>query len=413
MSKLFKNIKLIGGIQSNNSSPLRGKELDKFKTIENGFLTTKEGKIDSFGKMSDAPDESKFDKSIDCTGKLLLPTYCDSHTHLVFAATREDEFVDRIHGLSYEEIAARGGGILNSAGKLATQSEDELYQTAAIRLTRIIKTGTGAIEIKSGYGLTVESEIKMLRVIKRLKENFPIPIKATFLGAHAFPKEYKENPDGYIDLIITEMLPLIEKESLADYIDAFCEVNYFTTEQTAKVCAAGAKYGLKAKIHVNQFNAIGGIKMADELNAVSVDHLEMMQAEDFDILSNSDTIATLLPSCSFFLSIPFAPAKEMIAKNCAIALASDFNPGSTPSANMSFVVALACIKQKITPEQALNAATINGAHAMELANEVGSITVGKRANFMLTNEITGYSYIPYSFGENCIEQVWINGELFN
>jgi len=413
MQYIFTNIKQLGGILTNNKTALKGEELGNYNTLNNAYLVIYNDKITGFGKM-DEIDQSFLNDSIEinCTDKVLLPTYCDSHTHLIFAATREGEFVDRINGKTYEEIAANGGGILNSAHKLANMSEDDLFEKAKKRLQKIIKLGTGAVEIKSGYGLTVEAEIKMLKVVKRLKAEFDIPIKATFLGAHAFPIAYKNNQQGYIELIINEMLPLIAKENLADYIDAFCEVNYFTPEQTKEICEAGIKLGLKPKVHVNQFNAINGISMLTKLNAVSVDHLEVVNEIDFDALSNSNTIATLLPSCSFFLSIPFAPAKELIKRNIAIALASDFNPGSTPSYNMSFVVALACIKQKLTPEQALNAATINGAYAMEVADTVGSITIGKKANFFITKPITGYSYIPYSFGENTIDQVWINGAIF-
>lgn len=411
--KLFKNIKSIYGIQALIDKPLRNSELNTLNEIHNAYLIVKDEKIARFGKMESSTfNEEDFSEIIDCSGKIILPTYCDSHTHLVFATSREEEFVDRINGLSYEEIALRGGGILNSAAKLKDADENVLFEDAVRRLKSLIKLGTGAIEIKSGYGLSVEGEIKMLRIIKKLKTHFNIPIKATFLGAHAFPKEYKENKEGYIDLIINEMLPIIAKENLADYIDAFCEENYFTVAQTEKIIKAGAQYGLKPKIHVNQFNALGGIEMSVQNHAVSADHLEEMTTKDYESLSGSDTIATALPSCSFFLGIPYAPVKEMISKNIAIALASDYNPGSTPSGNMNFVVSLACIQQKLTPEQAINAATINGAFAMEVAGEVGSITIGKKANFILTKPIKSIYYLPYSFGENCIDSVWIDGELF-
>ncbi len=411
--KLFKNIKSIYGIQALIDKPLRNSELNTLNEIHNAYLIVKDEKIARFGKMESSTfNEEDFSEIIDCSGKIILPTYCDSHTHLVFATSREEEFVDRINGLSYEEIALRGGGILNSAAKLKDADENVLFEDAVRRLKSLIKLGTGAIEIKSGYGLSVEGEIKMLRIIKKLKTHFNIPIKATFLGAHAFPKEYKENKEGYIDLIINEMLPIIAKENLADYIDAFCEENYFTVAQTEKIIKAGAQYGLKPKIHVNQFNALGGIEMSVQNHAVSADHLEEMTTKDYESLSGSDTIATALPSCSFFLGIPYAPVKEMISKNIAIALASDYNPGSTPSGNMNFVVSLACIQQKLTPEQAINAATINGAFAMEVAGEVGSITIGKKANFILTKPIKSIYYLPYSFGENCIDSVWIEGEMF-
>ncbi|CAG5082537.1 imidazolonepropionase [Parvicella tangerina] len=410
--KLFKNTAGIYGILENNNSPLRGKEINEFKAIANGYVVTDQGKITEYGKLEELKRaESEFEEIIDCQGGLLLPAYCDSHTHLVFATSREEEFVDRINGLTYEEIALRGGGILNSAEKLANLSEDQLFEDAKQRLNKLIKLGTGAIEIKSGYGLSVEAEIKMLRVIKRLKESFNIPIKATFLGAHAFPKTYKTNKQAYIDLIINEMLPIIAQEGLADYIDAFCEENYFTVEQTLQIIEAGKKAGLKAKIHVNQFNALGGVSAFVKEGAVSLDHLEEMNTEDYDALEDSNTIATALPSCSFFLSIPYTPLKEMLSRNIAIALATDFNPGSTPSGNMNFVVSLACIKQKLTPAQAYNAATINGAYAMEVADQVGSITKGKRANFIVTNPVKGLNYLPYSFGENNIHAVYVNGEI--
>jgi imidazolonepropionase len=410
--KLLQNIKSIYGIQEAIKFPLKKNDLNKLNKIENAFIVIKDGLIHDFGKMEEfIMSNYEITETIDCNGQYALPCYCDSHTHLVFSTSREEEFVDRINGLTYEEVALKGGGILNSAAKLSVATEDQLFNEACARLSGLIKLGTGAIEIKSGYGLSVDAEIKMLRVIKRLKSHFNIPIKATFLGAHAFPKLYKENKEGYIDLIINEMLPIIAAEKLADYIDAFCEVNYFTVAQTNQIIAAGAKYGLKPKIHVNQFNAIGGVKIAVQHNAVSVDHLEVMNEEDINLLANSNTIATALPSCSFFLGIPYAPVKAMIENNIAVALATDYNPGSTPSGNMNFVISLACIQQKLTPEQAFNAATINGAFAMEVADEVGSITKGKKANIILTKKVKSLYYLPYSFGENCIDQVLINGEI--
>jgi imidazolonepropionase len=385
--------------------------MDNFASITDAYIIVEDGRIKEYGKVSDLTlSEDQFEEVIDCNGGLVLPAYCDSHTHLVHATSREEEFVDRINGLTYEEIALRGGGILNSAEKLANLTEDQLFEDAVVRLTKLINLGTGAIEIKSGYGLSVAAELKMLRVVKRLKAQFDIPIKATFLGAHAFPKAYKENKEGYLDLIINEMLPVIKAEGLADYIDAFCEENYFSVEQTLRVIEAGKSAGLKPKIHVNQFNAFGGVAAFVKEGAVSVDHLEEMNEEDFDALSNSPTIGTALPSCSFFLSIPYAPVKEMIKRDIAVALASDFNPGSTPSGNMNFVVSLACIKQRLTPAQAFNAATINGAYAMEEANEVGSISIGKRANLIVTQPVKGLNYLPYSFGENVIDAVYINGQ---
>ena len=352
---------------------------------------------------------TKADTIIDVTGKLILPTWCDSHTHLVFADTREEEFVNRINGLSYEQIAQKGGGILNSAKKLQNKPEDELYNDAALRLSNLIKTGTGAIEIKSGYGLTLESELKMLRVVKRLKENFPLPMKATFLGAHALPNLFKQKREAYIKLIIDEMLPAIAAQKLADYIDVFCEKGYYSPEETNQILKAGLQYGLIPKIHVNQFNAIGGVKVGVDNNALSVDHLEVLTDEDLVYLRNSQTMPVSLPSCSFFLGIPYTNARKIIDANLPMALASDYNPGSSPSGNMNFVVSLASIKMKMTPEEAINAATINGAYALGLSDTVGSISRGKFANFIITKPIKSYRFLPYSFTDNSIENVYIKG----
>jgi imidazolonepropionase len=319
--------------------------------------------------------------------------------------------VDRINGLSYEEIANRGGGILNSAKKINEISEEELYQQSRVRLEEIMQQGTGAVEIKSGYGLTVEGEIKMLRVIKKLAQNYPIKIKATFLGAHAFPVDFKENHSGYIDLIINEMLPKIAQENLADYIDAFCETGYFSVQETEQIMEAGKKYGLQAKIHVNQFNAINGIKACVKHNALSVDHLEVVTDEDIAALKKSDTMPVALPSCSYFISIPYTPARKMIDAGLPLALATDFNPGTTPSGNMNFVVATACIKMRMTPEEAINAATINGAYAMGIAETHGSITKGKKANIIISKEVTSFYQLPYAFGSNLIDTVLIEGKI--
>lgn len=411
MKILIKNIKELIQVREANIEKIPGREMANLPTIKNAWLSIENDLIAGFGEMKDFDlEETAFDEIVDAEGKMLMPTWCDSHTHLVFAQSREGEFVDRINGLTYEEIAARGGGILNSAEKLANKPEDELYESAVSRLKDLVKLGTGAIEIKSGYGLSTEAELKMLRVIKRLKENSAVPIKATFLGAHAIPKSHKNNREAYLDLILNEMLPKVAEEKLADYIDAFCEKNYFTPEETEKIIQAGAEYELKAKIHVNQFNSIGGIQVCTENHALSVDHLESMQEKDFKALEQSSTIATALPSCSFFLSIPYSPVKEMMKRNICVALASDFNPGSTPSGNMNFVVSLACIKQKMTPEEAINAATINAAAAMELSKTHGSITKGKKANLILTKEIPSYAFIPYAFGSNLIDKVFINGK---
>ena len=413
MSKItIKNIKELVGISHSGILLKKGAEMNQLSTIQNAFVIIENGLIKSFGKMTDLT-LTKNDNStvIDAKNKLVFPSWCDSHTHLVFAAPRDDEFVDRINGLTYEEIALKGGGILNSAEKLQETSEDDLYNSAMIRIHEIIKLGTGAVEIKSGYGLTTEAELKMLRVIKRLKQNSPLTIKANFLGAHAVPKKYKANRKKYIDLIINKMLPAIQSEGLADYIDVFCETNYYTPEETDRILKAGIAIGLTPKIHVNQFTTIGGIQTGINNNALSVDHLEVVNKEDIEALKKSETMPTLLPSCSFFLGIPYAPAKELIENNLPIALASDYNPGSTPSGNMNFVVSLACIKMKMTPEQAINAATINSAYAMGVSDKLGSIEIGKKANLFITKEINSYAFLPYSFGSNLIETVILNGEV--
>ena len=411
MTTLISNIKQLMNIR-NESKLLRGKELSVLPCIENAYLIIEAGRIAEHGSMSGFdPETSNFEQTIDASGQFVLPCWCDSHTHLVFAASREEEFVDKIKGMSYAEIAAKGGGILNSAKLLNEIDIDELFNLSLIRLQEVIKLGTGAIEIKSGYGLSVEGELKMLRVIKMLKETSPIPIRSTFLGAHTYPLEFKENHQGYIDLIINEMLPVIAKEKLADYIDVFCETGFFSPGETEIICKAGMKYGLKPKVHANQLNLSGGVEVGIKLNAVSVDHLETMDAATINKLANSQTIGTLLPNAAFFLRMPFQPARELIDAGCAIALASDYNPGSSPSGNMNLVVAMSCIGMKMLPEEAINAATINGAFAMELQNEVGSITVGTKANLIFTKPMPSLAYFPYSFGTNLIDKVMINGEI--
>jgi imidazolonepropionase len=340
----------------------------------------------------------------------VLPCWCDSHTHLVYAGSREGEFVDKIRGLSYAEIAARGGGILSTAALVNNTSEDELFVQSWQRLQEVMALGTGAIEIKSGYGLTVEGELKLLRVIRRLRSRAAIPVKATFLGAHSLPPGYRENRQGYIDLILNEMLPRVAAEGLADYMDVFCERGFFTPEETEALCRAGLRYGLKPKIHANQLHPSGGVQTGVKLGALSVDHLECMDEAAIAALSSSATVGTLLPTAAFFLRMPFQPARELIERNCALALASDYNPGSSPSGNMNFVVALSCIQLRMLPEEAINAATINGAFAMELEGEVGSIGTGKKANLILTRPLPSLAYLPYAFGSNPVEQVLINGE---
>lgn len=410
MITLLTNIKQLIQIRDQQITKVSGLEMAELPLIENAYLLISNGLIDDFGSMDDLP-KLDYDKKINCKGRVVMPTWVDSHTHIVYAGSRVQEFVDRINGLSYEEIANRGGGILNSAKLLNETSEDELFEQSRKRLEEVILQGTGAVEIKSGYGLTLEGELKMLRVIKRLKATYKIPIKATFLGAHAFPQEYKENHQGYIDHIINDMLPVIAQENLADYIDAFLETGYFSVNETEQIMVAGKKYGIPSKIHVNQFTAINGIEACVKHGAISVDHLEIVTDEDIEILKNSVTMPVALPTCSYFISIPYTPARKMMAAGLPIALASDFNPGTTPSGNMNFVVATACIKMKMTPEEAINAATINGAYAMGVQNTHGSITKGKVANLMITKPIDSYYQIPYEFGSILIEDILIEGQL--
>ncbi len=410
MQTLIINIQELLQIRDSSVLKVSGAEMAELPSIKNAYLLINDDVIQDFGSMEKCPKLNDVNL-IDATGKTVLPTWCDSHTHIVYAGNRSQEFVDRINGLTYEQIAERGGGILNSAAKLQETSEDELYEQSKIRLEEVMKLGTGAVEIKSGYGLTAENEIKMLRVVKRLKENYPIAVKATFLGAHAYPSEFKNNHQGYIDQIIHEMIPRIAQENLAEYIDAFCESGYFSVEETAQILKSGQEHGLIPKIHVNQFNVIGGVALGVQYNALSVDHLELVSDEDILALQNSDTMPVALPSCSYFLSIPYTPARKMLQAGLPLALATDFNPGSTPSGNMNFVVATACIKMKMTPEEAINAATINGAYAMGLSQTHGSITVGKKANLIITRPIPSFYQLPYAFGSNLIDQVIINGKI--
>jgi len=410
MKLLFTNIKNLLQVREASVEKLSGPEMKELPCISNAWILTDNGKIADYGKMQSMP-KIKADKVIDLTGKIVLPAWCDSHTHIIYAGNREQEFSQRISGLSYEEIANKGGGILNSAKTLQETSEEVIYEQSAKRLEEVMQLGTGAVEIKSGYGLTKDAELKMLRVIKRLKENYDLPIKATFLGAHALPLEYKNKKDEYIDYVIDEILPAVAEENLAEYIDIFCEQGYFTVEDTNKLLKAAAGFNLKPKIHVNQFNAIGGVQAGVLNNALSVDHLEEMRAEDVESLKDSETMPVALPGCSLFLSIPYTPARMIIDAGLPLALATDFNPGSSPSGNMNLVVSLACIKMKMTPEEAINAATINGAYAMGLSKTHGSITIGKAANFIITKPIPSYAVLPYAFGSNSIEAVYINGKL--
>jgi len=409
MTTLIINIKELLQVENVPKKMICGKEMKILPNIKNAFLLIEDTIIKDFGKMEDLP-KINTERIIDSKGKTVLPTWCDSHTHIVYAGNREQEFIDRINGLSYEEIANNGGGILNSAKKLQQTSEEDLYKQSAKRVEEIMKLGTGAVEIKSGYGLTTEAELKMLRVIKKLNENYPITIKSTFLGAHALPSEFKNNKSGYLDKVIQEILPIVAKEHLAEYIDVFCETGYFSVDDTDRLLKAGAKYGLIPKIHVNQFSAIGGVQVGTKYKALSVDHLELMRDEDIEILKNTETMPVALPSCSYFLSIPYTPARKIIDAGLPLALATDYNPGSTPSGNMNFVISTACIKMKMTPEEAINAATINGAYAMGLEKTHGSICKGKKANFIITKEIPSYGFIPYSFGNSHIDKVFLEGK---
>jgi len=412
MRILFKHIKELIQVRKKSISFVSGKEMNVLPTFKNAFLVVDNGKIDNYGTMEACP-ETAFDQVIDATGKMILPSWCDAHSHIVYAGSREGEFVDRINGLTYEEIAKKGGGILNSAKMLNETTEEELYEQSKVRLEEVMRLGTGAIEIKTGYGLTIEGELKMLRVIQRLKINYPIAIEATFLGAHAVPANYRNNKAGYVQLLTDELIPRVAAEKLAKYIDVFCETGYFTVEDTALILATGKKHGLIPKIHVNQFTAIGGVQVGVEYNALSVDHLEEMRKDDIEVLKGTKTMPVALPSCSYFLGIPYAPARRMIDAGLPLALATDYNPGSSPSGNMNFVVATACIKMKMTAEEAINAATINGAYAMGLENEIGSITIGKQANLIMTKNINSYAFIPYSFGSLLIEKVYLKGKEVN
>jgi imidazolonepropionase len=402
------NIHQLINVRSQNNL-LRGQQLMELPILENAFIDIEDGFIQDYGSMQLIPLEAFNGQLIDAKGASVLPTYCDSHTHLVFAASRESEFVDKIKGLSYAAIAAKGGGILNSAEKLANTSEEVLYAMAWKRLNEVITLGTGAIEIKSGYGLTVDAELKMLRVIKRLKNNSPIPIKASFLGAHTYPLVFKENHRGYINQIIQEMLPVIAKEQLADYIDVFCEEGFFSVEETKEICLAGKALGLIPKIHANQLNVSGGVEAGVALGALSVDHLESMDDAAIKTLASSNTIGTLLPTAAYFLRMQYQPARELIDAGCAIAIASDFNPGSSPSGNMNTVVSMSCIQMKMLPEEAINAATTNAAFAMGVEEQLGSITKGKIANLIFTKPIPSVAYLPYAFGTNLIDKVMIKG----
>lgn len=414
MKLLVTNIAFLAGIQPSDKLRLEGKEMARLETIANAFLYVEDGRIHSYGAMSDLPtcNFPSDVQQIDAKGGSVLPSWCDSHTHIVFAGSREQEFVDKIRGLSYAEIAKRGGGILNSADKLHEMSEDELYQQAMRRVDEVIRKGTGCIEIKSGYGLNTADELKMLRVIKRIKETTPLKVVATFLGAHAVSREYADRQSEYVDLVIREMIPALAKENLAEYIDVFCDTGFFTPEETARILEAGAKYGMRGKIHADELASSGGVEVGVKYNALSVDHLESMTAETIETLRGSETMPTALPGTSFFLNMPFALGRKVIDEGLPLAVASDYNPGSTPSGDMKFVISLACIKMRLLPAEAINAGTMNSAYAMGLSKDYGSITKGKVANFYITKPIPSVDFIPYAYTTPLVDRIFLQGEEY-
>ena len=417
MKTLILNIKQLVQTELSPRKWVAGKDMARLGILENAYLLVEEDKIAGFGKMEDLNREAVYAggdivKEIDATGRLVLPSYCDSHTHLVYAGSREIEYIDKIRGLSYEEIAKRGGGILNSCERIRKASEEELFDAAYDRIQEIAGFGTGAVEIKSGYGLDTESELKMLRVIRRLKAETPLLIKSTFLGAHAVPLEYKGRQTEYVDLIINEMIPMVAAEELADYIDVFCDKGFFTVEDTDRMLNAGMKYGLRAKIHANELDYSGGVQVGVKYNAISVDHLECMGEEEIACLLESETMPTVLPGAAFFLNMPYSPVRKMIQAGLPVALASDYNPGSSPSGNMKFIMSLGCINYKMLPEEVINATTLNSAYAMGVEEEAGSIAVGKLANFYITTPISGIEYLPYAYTADLIEAIFLKGEQY-
>lgn len=416
MNILVENIRELVNVDEAPRQLVRGKKMNILFNLSDSYLFIRDGFIQSFGKMNDLADDQNISGqhiniTLDATGKMLFPCFCDSHTHLVFAGSREIEYVDKIKGLTYEEIAKRGGGILNSAKLLHQTSEQQLFDQSLERIQEIISYGTGAVEIKSGYGLNTQDEIKMLRVIRKLKETQPITIVATFLGAHAVPAEFKTRQQEYVDLVINEMIPMIASEGLADFIDVFCDRGFFTVEETERMLMAGIKYGLRPKIHANELDFSGGIQVGVKYNALSVDHLEFTGNEEIELLLASETMPTALPGASFFLGMPWAPVRKMIDAGLPIALASDFNPGSSPSGNMQLILSMGCIKYRMTPEEAINATTLNGAYAMGLSEELGSISIGKKANLFITKKIPSYAYMPYAYGSNKVETTILNGKI--
>ena len=417
MKTLILNIKQLVQTELSPRKWVAGKDMARLGILENAYLLVEEDKIAGFGKMEDLEREAVYAggdivKEIDATGRLVMPSYCDSHTHLVYAGSREIEYIDKIRGLSYEEIAKRGGGILNSCERIRKASEEELFDAAYDRIQEIAGFGTGAVEIKSGYGLDTESELKMLRVIRRLKAETPLLIKSTFLGAHAVPLEYKGRQTEYVDLIINEMIPMVAAEELADYIDVFCDKGFFTVEDTDRMLNAGMKYGLRAKIHANELDYSGGVQVGVKYNAISVDHLECMGEEEIACLLESETMPTVLPGAAFFLNMPYSPVRKMIQAGLPVALASDYNPGSSPSGNMKFIMSLGCINYKMLPEEVINATTLNSAYAMGVEEEAGSIAVGKLANFYITTPISGIEYLPYAYTADLIEAIFLKGEQY-
>lgn len=411
MRHLVKNIGTLAGILEDGSVRKEGTAMDAVGTIENAYLTIEDGKIAGYGPSEEMPDENAFDTVTDAGGGFVLPSFCDSHSHVVYAGSRDGEFLDKINGLSYEEIARRGGGILNSADLLHNTSEDELYRQSVERVREVMRMGTGALEIKSGYGLTTEDELKMLRVIRRIKENVPIIIKATFLGAHDVGRAYRGRQAEYVRLVCSEMIPAVAAEGLAEFVDVFCDQGFFTTEETAAIMEAGAKYGLRPKIHANELAVSGGVQVGVSHNALSVDHLERTTQAEIESLKGSGTMPTMLPGASFFLGMPYGAAKDYIKAGLGVALASDYNPGSSPSGNMRFVMALGCIKMKLTPNQALNACTLNTAYAMGISDMAGSVTKGKIANLLVTAPMNSLAFLPYSYQTPLIRKVIVNGEV--
>ncbi|MDD2636829.1 MAG: imidazolonepropionase [Bacteroidales bacterium] len=415
MKRLIINIKELIAIDDDARLLVRGKEMSELKTIKDAWLLIDGEIIEDFGAMSDFNEDLLSDcdeyEEFDATGKIVMPSFCDSHTHIVYAGSREIEYSDKIRGLSYEEIAKRGGGILNSVKLLQNTSEEELYEQSLERAEEIISQGTGAVEIKSGYGLTLVDEMKMLRVIKKLKETTPLVIKSTFLGAHAVPTEYKDNQDKYVDLVINEMIPQVAAEDLADYIDVFCDKGFFTVEQTDRILLAGIKHGLRPKIHANELANSGGIQVGVKYNALSVDHIEYTGKEEIEALLNSETMPTILPGAAFFLNMPYSPAREMISAGLPVAIASDYNPGSSPCGNMKLMMSFACVNYKMLPEEAINATTINTAYAMGVSDIVGSITKGKLANLIITEDIPSYQFLPYAYGSDLINAVFLKGKI--